>query len=76
MRSARWLTFASAPTAGRGITAQPAHAEALIAAFDLVARPLLEPTVERRICLVTPKNVEASPAAVSFRAFLGSAWTN
>lgn len=57
---------------GRGITAQPVHAGPLIAAFGLVVRRLLEPTVERRICLVTPRGSEPSPAAASFRAFVES----
>lgn len=57
---------------GRGVTAQPMHAEPLVAAFDLVMRRLLEPTVERRICLVTPRGSEPSPASASFQAFLKS----
>lgn len=58
--------------AGRGITAQPAHAKPLIAAFGLVVRPLVEPTVARRICLITPRGSEPSPAAASFQEFLTS----
>lgn len=56
--------------AGRGVTAQPAHAEPLAAAYGLVVRPLHGPHIERRICLITPREREPSPAAASFLGFL------
>lgn len=56
--------------AGRGITAQPAHAEPLAAAYGLVVRPLHGPRIQRRICLLAPREREASPAALAFRGFL------
>lgn len=60
---------------GRGLTAQPAHAESLVAAYGLAARPLVAPRVMRRICLLTPRERGDSPAAAGFRAFLQS-WFN
>ncbi|MBC5768058.1 hypothetical protein H8R02_26575 [Ramlibacter sp. GTP1] len=56
--------------AGKGITAQPAHAEPLAAAYGLVVRPLHGPRIQRRICLLTPREREASPAAHAFLQFL------
>ena len=55
---------------GRGITAQPAHAGSLVAAYGLVGLPLTEPAVQRRICLIAPREKALSPAAEHFRAFL------
>lgn len=55
---------------GRGVTAQPAHAESLVAAYGLVVRPLQEPRIERRICLLQSRERELSPAAESFCGFL------
>jgi DNA-binding transcriptional LysR family regulator len=55
--------------AGEGITVQPSAAEALAAAYGLVARALHEPLIERRICLLRPRTRESSPAAESFRVF-------
>ena len=56
--------------AGKGITAQPAHAEPLAAAYGLVVRALEEPCIERRICLLAPREREPSPAASAFLRFL------
>jgi len=54
---------------GEGITVQPSAAEPLAAAYGLAVRPLYEPVIERRICLLRPRTRESSPSAESFRSF-------
>jgi DNA-binding transcriptional LysR family regulator len=74
LEPAAYVTFITTALAlvkwGRGVTAQPSHADLLAAAYGLVVRPLHGPRIERRICLVTPREREPSPAATSFRGFL------
>jgi DNA-binding transcriptional LysR family regulator len=55
---------------GKGITAQPAYAAPLAAAYGLVVRPLHGPRIRRRICLLASREREDSPAALAFRKFL------
>jgi DNA-binding transcriptional LysR family regulator len=74
LEPATYVTFITTALAlvksGKGVTAQPAHAEPLAAAYGLVVRPLHGPSIERRICLLTPREREPSPSAVSFLEFL------
>lgn len=56
--------------AGEGITVQPSAALPLAAAYGLAVRPLREPAIQRRICLLRPRTRESSPAAESFCDFV------
>jgi len=58
---------------GHGITAQPARSLLLIESFGLVARPIVSPVVYRHLSLFYKRGYELSPAAASFRQFLGQA---
>jgi DNA-binding transcriptional LysR family regulator len=74
LEPATYVTFITTALAlvksGKGVTAQPSHAEPLAAAYGLVVRALHGPSIERRICLLTPKDRELSPSTISFLQFL------
>lgn len=74
LEPATYVTFVTTALAlvknDKGVTAQPAHAEPLAAAYGLVVRPLHGPRIERRICLLTPREREPSPSTLSFLEFL------
>ncbi|TFZ02549.1 LysR family transcriptional regulator [Ramlibacter henchirensis] len=74
LEPAAYVTFITTALAlvkwGRGVTAQPSHADLLAAAYGLVVRPIQGPRIERRICLLAPREREHSPAALSFHEFL------
>lgn len=55
---------------GFGVTAQPSQSLALLESFDLTARPLVSPTVDRHLSIFFPRARALSPAAESFRDFL------
>ena len=55
---------------GFGVTAQPSRSLAFLDAFDLTARPLASPTVDRHLSIFFPRMRALSPAAESFRDFL------
>ncbi|HMN78294.1 MAG TPA: LysR substrate-binding domain-containing protein [Burkholderiaceae bacterium] len=56
--------------AGEGITVQPSAAEPLAAAYGLVVKTLREPLIQRRICLIRPRERESSPSAERFCEFV------
>lgn len=58
---------------GHGITAQPGRTLHLLKPFGLVARPLVAPVVHRHLSVFTKRGQALSPAAESFREFLGPA---
>ena len=55
---------------GEGITVQPSAAEPLAAAYGLVVKTLREPLIQRRICLIRPRERESSPSAERFCEFV------
>jgi DNA-binding transcriptional LysR family regulator len=58
---------------GYGVTAQPGRSLQLLAPFGLVARPIVAPVVHRHLSVFTKRGQALSPAAASFRDFLGPA---
>src|SRR5690606_10853387 len=55
---------------GFGVSAQPGRSLPLIEPFGLVAVPLVQPVIHRKLSLFYKREVQLSPAAQSFREFL------
>ena len=53
-------------SAGLGLTAGPSYAGHLVKSWGLVSRPLVEPVLERHICLYHSKARSLSVAAEGF----------
>lgn len=58
--------------AGLGVSVLPTYALSRADQFDLVARPLVDPTVSRDLCLIRASGKSLSPAVSSFIAVLRS----
>ncbi|HEY8608396.1 MAG TPA: LysR substrate-binding domain-containing protein [Noviherbaspirillum sp.] len=56
---------------GHGVTVQPEAALPLLPPFGLVSRPVHAPVVFRHVSLYVKRGYQLSPAAESFREFLG-----
>lgn len=56
---------------GHGVTVQPAAVLPLLEPFGLVSRPVIAPMVFRNVSLFVKRGYQLSPAAESFRTFLG-----
>ena len=74
LEPAAYVTFITTALAlvkaGEGITVQPSAAEPLAAAYGLVVKTLREPLIQRRICLIRPRERESSPSAERFCEFV------
>lgn len=56
--------------AGLGISILPSYAWGFAKAFDIVAKPLFEPTVNREVTIIRSSSRSLSPAAEDFTRFL------
>lgn len=63
-------TVISMVAAGLGVAALPVNARQVSPKVTVHARPLVRPTVPRRVCLFLRREVAATPAAGEFQAFL------
>ena len=64
-------TVISMVAAGLGVAALPINARQVSSRVKVHARPLVRPTVARRVCAFVRHESSPTPAAAAFRAFLG-----
>lgn len=63
-------TVISMVAAGLGVAALPVNARQVSPKVTVHARPLIRPTVPRRVCLFMRREVAPTPAAAAFQEFL------
>jgi DNA-binding transcriptional LysR family regulator len=71
LRTVSYITTAlGMVSAGLGVSAGPSYATRLVKAWGLVSRPLVEPVLERDVCLYQSRTRSLSVAAQGFVEFL------